>query len=292
MNNIDLHIHTNASDGELSPQQIVELALKKNLKAIAITDHDTVEGAKIAIKYASKKNIKVIPGIEISCYEKDIGFEEVHIIGLFIDVYNKKLINFTELVRKDRIVQKKRIIRKLNQLGFKIRFEDIEGMTQFSIGRPHIARRLVKNYPKEFKNEQEVFEQYIGVGKPAYAERQENIKAIDAIRLIKQAGGVPILAHPGVFKKEDSLDLINYFLRWGGLGIETFYPYNFVCGLTSFQAKSLNKFYANIAKKRKILQSGGSDFHSRIRKEVTLGILKIDYNILKEIVRKIVKNNE
>jgi len=119
---IDLHIHTQNSDGDLSPEEVIDLAIKNNLEAIAITDHDIVTGIATALEYAKDKNIEIIPGIEVRANEPEAGFINIDIIGLFVDHKNPKLIEFTEKIKKQRYNQKKEMIDKLNSLGFDINF--------------------------------------------------------------------------------------------------------------------------------------------------------------------------
>ncbi|MBS3097312.1 PHP domain-containing protein [Candidatus Woesearchaeota archaeon] len=286
MPNIDLHIHTNASDGELSPEEVVDEAIKQNLKAVAITDHDTTSGIESAINYFKNKKIKIVPGIEISCYEKNRGFEEVHVLGLFIEHKNKELVRFTEKIKKDRIEQKKKIIKKLNKSGLDIKFEEIKGFSSFSVGRPHIARALIKKYPNKFSSVKDVFDKYIGVGKLAYVDREYQTKAVDAIKIIKKAQGVAILAHPGVYNKKDSLELIKLFLELGGEGIETFYPYHKICPELKLDKKGNDKlvgFYRGIAKRLGIIESGGSDFHGNQRPS-RINEMHVPLEILKRLI--------
>ena len=284
MNRIDLHVHTNASDGEFSPEETVDKAVNAGLKAIAVTDHDTVSCVDRAIEYAKGKNIEIVPGIEISCYEKEKGFEEVHIIGLFIDYKNKNLVKFIEKIRQDRIKQKKKIIRNLNKLGFDIKFEDIKNFNSFSIGRPHIAKVLIKKYPKEFSSVNDVFDKYISIGKPAYAGRGYKVKIEEAIKIIKESRGISFLAHPGCYNEKDSLELIELFVGKGGQGIETIYPYDIVFpdGYNKKEAENKILFFRETAKHKGLIETGGSDFHGRARYPL-MGVVKLSYGILKKI---------
>lgn len=268
---VDLHVHTNESDGELSPEEIVELAIKTGLKIIAITDHDTVGGCEKAIEYAKGKELEIIPGIEISCYEEEGGFIEVHVLGLFVDYTNKELLDFCEDIREMRIRQKKKMIANLRKLGFKITFEEAFKLAKHSFCRPHLAKILVEKYPERFPNVKSVFDKYLGNGKPAYVGREDKTRVKEAIELVKEAGGIPVLAHPGVFGKEGGLKLIGYFAGLGGLGVETYYPYDLICGIKKEESEEFNNLFQEYAHECKLLQSGGSDFHGGIRKKVGLG---------------------
>ncbi len=278
---IDLHIHTNESDGELAPAELVDLAIKSGLQCIAITDHDTIDGCRKAIDYAKNKKIKIIPGIEISCYEEEKGFGEVHVVGLFVDYENPLLAAFCENIKTERINQKKLMIKKLQELGFDITFEEVCKIAHHSFGRPHLAKILVQKYPQQFPNVKSVFDQYLGHGKPAYVGRINQTKMKDTVDLIKKARGIAILAHPGVYSANDALVLLKYFLECGGQGLETYYPYDLVNGITVKEAQSKNSFFKKYAEEHGLLQSGGSDFHGPgVRKTVKLGQLVIPFDLV------------
>ena len=287
---IDLHMHTNVSDGKLTPAELIDLSLEKGLKAIAITDHDSVAGITAAIEHAKGKSIEVIPGIEISCDESEIGFKEVHVIGLFINPNHKKLLKFIESAKEERVKQKEKMVKKLQNLGFDISFEELKRYAKESFGRPHIARLLIKKYPKQFSSIEDVFRNYLAVGKPAYADRENKCGAKQAITLVKNAGGLSFLAHPGVFKKNDSLELIDFFRKQGGQGIETYYPYHIICPelkIDKIENQKLIEFYRQTAEANKMLEAGGSDFHGGDRQ--TINAIKIQDSVLDKL-KKALKN--
>lgn len=282
---VDLHLHTNASDGELSPEELVDLAISRGLKAIAITDHDTVEGVQIAFNYSAGKDIEIIPGIEISCKEKKLGFDQVHILGLFINFKDKSLLEMTQRIKQNRTKQKRQMINKLNELGFDISFSEVKELVKFSFGRPHIAAVLLKKYPNKFSSVQDVFNRYLGVGKPAYVEIREITRVIDAIKIIKKSKGIPILAHPGAYNFEDSLELIDYFLSLGGKGIETYYPYDKVYSISHEESNKKINFYNKVAKEKNLVVSGGSDYHGSIR-PTNLAEIEIPYSVVERLKEK------
>ncbi|MAG08682.1 phosphatase [Candidatus Woesearchaeota archaeon] len=280
---IDLHIHTDKSDGTFTPEQVVDRAVERGMKTIAVTDHDTVSGIEPALRHITKNNIglELVPGIEFGCDEKELGFVNVHIIGLFIDFRNKRLLELTDKIRQDRIKQKKEIIRKLNELGFDITFEEVSKSVKGSFGRPHIARLLLKRYPDKFSTIKDVFDQYIGTGKPAYVERTLKIRMKEAIDVIKAAGGLCFLAHPGVYSDKDAAELIDLFIKNGGEGIETYYPYDVINKTPKEESIAKNQLFKSIAEKRNLLESGGTDFHGDIRGDI--GSLDVDKDILTRI---------
>jgi 3',5'-nucleoside bisphosphate phosphatase len=285
---IDLQSHTTASDGEQDSKQLIDLAIERNIKALAITDHDTIDGIAPALEFAHGKEIEIIPGIEISCDAREYGFKKVDVLGLLIDHTNKKLAEVTSNIKKERILQKKKIIEKINKLGFDLSFEEVLAEVKGSFGRPHIARILLKKYPEEFSSIEDAFQKYLGEGKPAYVDRSDRIDLNFAINLIKGANGIPILAHPGVFQREESIELIEKFIEIGGQGIETFYPYNIIVpglSLNEIANEKMIDFYRGIAKKKKILESGGNDHHGKHRD--TLGKLNIPYKILENLRNRI-----
>lgn len=285
---IDLHCHTIASDGELSAEELIDLAIKKGLKAIAITDHDSLGSLKKAIDYSRGKDIEVIPGVEISCDDPLFNYDKADVLGLFINYNSISLINLMEYINKKRDENKKEIIKKLNNLGFEIDFDEVKKTAKGTFGRPHIAKFLIKKYPDKFTSVRDVFDKYIGAGKPAFVKPENFVSIKDAVQIIKESGGTSILSHPGIYPREDSIKLVDYFIKNGGQGIETYYPYHIICPemkLNKEGNKKLINFYKSIAKSKKILESGGNDHHGNYR--FTLGEIKILGRVLENLKNKI-----
>jgi len=179
---------------------------------------------------------------------------------------------------------KKLIIEKIKNLGYEIEYEDVKKTVKGTFGRPHIAKYLLKKYPNKFTSVADVFDKLIGRGKPAYLDTKGRVSIKDGIKTIKEAGGVAILAHPGVYLKEDSVKLIDYFIDDGGNGIETYYPYHIICPELKLDEKGneeLIKFYKNITKSKRILESGGNDHHGNYR--FTLGKVEIPEKVLENL---------
>ena len=275
---IDLHIHTSTSDGDFSSKQIVDKAIELKLKAIAITDHDEIEGIQKAIDYA--KDIEVIPGVEIKCEEKSLNLPEVHILGLFIDYKNKELNTHLELMKQSAIGQKKKMVETLNKLGYKITFKEAKQLANKVIGRLHIAKVLLKNNPDKFSNINEIFRKVLGEGKPGYVARPlPDMKT--TIEIIKKANGLVFLAHPGVYGKEKSLKLIKLFKEAGGEGLESYYYYKGVMDITDKRQEEMINFYKKIIKDENFLETGGSDFHRESRGP--LGSVNVPDSVLENL---------
>jgi len=285
---IDLQCHTVASDGENTPEQLVDIAIEKKLSAIAITDHDSLDSVKKAIEYAKGKNIEIVSGVELSCDDPLFNYDKIDVLGLLIDFRNKGLNDLMGHIKNKREENKKLIIEKLKNLGYEIKYEDVKKTVEGTFGRPHIAKYLFKKYPNKFTSVKDVFDKLIGHGKKAYLDTKGRVSIKDGIKIIQNSGGVAILAHPGVYPKEDSVKLIDYFISNGGDGIETYYPYHIICPDLNIDEKGneeLIRFYKKNAKSKKVLESGGNDHHGNYR--FTLGEVKIPESVLENLKRKI-----
>lgn len=268
---IDLHIHTTASDGLFTPKEVIHWAYKKNLKAVAITDHDTIDGIEEALKEGKKYNIEVVPGVEINTSYENL---EIHILGYYIDYKDSWFQNWLQRIRRARYTRAKKIIEKLNKLDFKITMNEIIDIAGTgAIGRPHIARALINhNYVQDKK---EAFEKYIGKGKPAFVKRYK-ITPAEAIQVIFHCKGIPVLAHPGLINNDgDSVFIIKNLLDAGLQGLEVFH--------SKHNQDVIKKYYA-IANEYHLLITGGSDCHGDlVNGEPILGTLNIDEKYLNQL---------
>lgn len=291
MNTIDLQSHSTASDGKQTPEALVDLAIERGVSALALTDHDTLAGIQPAIDHAEGKGIEIVPGIELGCDASEIGFMKVDVLGLLIDHKYGVLVSLTKDIIRKRFDQKREIIAKLKGFGFDIDFDTIAKTVGSSFGRPHVARFLLEKYPEEFSSIQEVFDCYLGEGKPAYVEQERRIGMAEAIRVIKDAGGIPVLAHPGVYQREDSLEIIDAFVDAGGEGLETYYPYHVIVpdlGIDERGNLAMIEFYKKVAEGKGLLESGGNDHHGGHRD--TLGLIRVPGIILKRMREKASKS--
>lgn len=264
---IDLHIHSTASDGTLSPRQIMELAAQRNIGVLSITDHDTFEGSKKAIYIQKEYNIEVIPGIEINSI---YGDEEIHILGYYIDFNNLKLIRILQSLQNSRNYRISKIVSILNSYKFSITEEEVYGIAQSdSPGRPHIARLLVqKGYVPNIKF---AFDNYLSIGKPAYVSRLK-LTPKEAIRIIKKANGLPVIAHPGILKNKG---LLPKLITDGAMGLEVFHPEH---------TMEQTNFLLNYGINKGLFITGGSDCHGPFQgKPAMLGSVTLNGKNLKEI---------
>ena len=255
---IDLHTHTTASDGSLAPHELVEKALSMGFRAIAITDHDTVDGVSPACVRAKDTLLAVIPGIELGAEHPG----ELHILGLGIDVGNVPLLTILSALRDGRRERNRRMADKLARLGLPISWTEVSmGRQGSAIGRAHIARVLVqKGVVKDMAG---AFEKYIGEGRPAYVPRFR-LTPKQAVELIGFAGGVSVLAHPvQLGLDEPSLFALCRSLREYGLwGIEAFHP---------LHDPAQRATYIRFAGRLGLVVTGGSDFHGDNKPGVELG---------------------
>lgn len=283
MNTVDLHTHSACSDGTFTPKELIGYGKKKGLKAIALTDHDTLEGIQEAVYYGEKYEIEVVPGIEISTEYENI---ELHIVGLFINDGNSEFVSVLENLRKSRENRNIEMVEKLNQIGVNIKYSDVLKHTEGAIAtRAHIAREIIAQGYAASSNE--VFDKYIGRDKPAYVKRKV-LPWQNTIHLILSSGGLPVLAHPLLYKiSAGRLEMIVSDLASHGLvGIEAYYPTH---------SHSEIKYIKNLAQKNKLELSGGSDFHGANKPKLDLGSgygnLEVPYEILDNLKKlKGVKN--
>ncbi|MBD3194971.1 MAG: PHP domain-containing protein [Candidatus Lokiarchaeota archaeon] len=289
---IDLHLHSNKSDGLDSPSQLIDKALKSNIKAVALTDHDTIDGNHEFVTYAEDKNIIAISGIEFSIkHEPDRDIKDVHIVGLNIDFRSKDLKSALKLQSDGRIKQKEDICKRLrNEFGYNISFEEVRSIaSENSVGRPHIVEILIKNNQNLLKEytKNELFEM-ISLGGKAYVDREYEANLEEAIHLIDNAGGIPILAHPGIYKVNDREAFVKMCIKAGIKGIEIEYPYDknrpyYNTDKASWAQNYFPAYYSKIADKYELIKSGGSDYHGG-KKNMVIGQVKVPDDYLLKIL--------
>jgi len=262
-----MHVHTTASDGMDSPVEVVASAKKLGLKALAITDHDTLEGVEPALKAGHDYEIEVIPGIELST---EANGEETHILGYLLELASKEFLETISLFRNYRIKRIEQMVVKLQMMGFPVVMDRVMAISGTgSVGRPHLAAAMVE--AGVAANLTEAFDKYIGRGCSAYVPRYK-IEPAEAVQLIRKANGVPVLAHPGL---GNSSKLIPELVPKGLAGIEAFHPAH---------SRELSEYYYRLAEKYNLIATGGSDYHGLGHKEGrSLGMVTVSYAVLQEM---------
>lgn len=272
----DLHIHTTASDGRLSPVAIIEEAIRAKLSYIAITDHDTVDGL-LQLKESNTpipSTLKLIPGIEFST---DLPENDVHILGYHIDIYNPELSRQLDILVTHRHQRAKEIIDKLQQLGYRITYERVLELAVHAtaIGRPHIAKALVEK--GFFSTITDVFTTLLDKNGPAYVPHYK-LTPKQVIDLVKLVGGIPVLAHPGLIRNDDIvLDVIHS----GICGLEVYHP--------THNEEQIEK-YLTLANQHHLMVTGGSDFHAiPTRFPKSLGMFTVPEVLASQLEKPVVK---
>ncbi len=256
---VDLHTHSTASDGTFKPKELILLAKKSGLKALALTDHDTVDGLYEAYQTAKEENFPFLCGVEISV--KFDGPGHFHLLGYFLEPPDG-LKDILEKLKAARATRNKKMVEKLRELGIEIELEELQSLGQGEIGRPHFAYLLVKKgYVKTIE---EAFEKYLKKGAPAYFPKALLTEA-EAINAIRKAKGIPVLAHPVTLKLPE--ENLRSYLKWlkelGLMGVEVYY---------SEHTKTFTNFLERLADELFLIKTGGSDFHGQNKPNIKLGV--------------------
>jgi len=251
---VDLHVHTTASDGLVSPRDVVAAALDLGLRVISVTDHDSVEGVAEALEAARGTSLEVIPGVELSVLGEDGS--DTHLLGYFIDHHDADLLGALERLREARLDRANAMVAALSEAGHAI---DIEGVLEHAgngaVGRVHVARALVNAGAVD--TVEEAFARFIGRGGPFYVAKA-SLSAFEALALIHRAGGVVVLAHPGVSGEGPLVPLVDAGLD----GIEVYHAEH-----TAPQ----RAHFAAVARRFGLVATGGSDFHGPGMRSAALG---------------------
>lgn len=254
---IDLHLHSTASDGTNAPEVVVQAARAAGLYALALTDHDTVEGIVPAREAATSLGVVLVPGVELSAYE---GAEEIHVLGLHLERLDE-MRDALAIFRVSRRERAEGIVRLLNEQGVRITFDDVMSVAgDAALGRPHIARALVEN--GWAMNLRDAFDRYLGAGRPAYLDKRR-ISIPEAIELIHRCGGIAVLAHPGQF---GTLERLQRLAAMGLDGVEVIHP--------SHSAEDRARLLT-LSTHLKLVPSGGSDSHGGADGVRVVGAMKV-----------------
>lgn len=283
---IDLHIHTTASDGTFTPSEIVAHAVKLKLKAIAITDHDTLAGSGEALSSGIPAALEFLTGVEISAAPPPLYHQagSFHLLGYSIRLDDAVLNRTLEKLQAARKNRNPAIIDRLNALGISISLDEVRALAgEAQLGRPHIAQLMVNK--GVVSSIDEAFDQFLGADKPAYVDKYR-VKCSHAITAILEAGGIPVLAHPGLleYESDQQLDeLIGLVKQMGIQGIEVYYPEH-----TADQTV----LFKELAQRHDLLMTGGTDFHGGIHPEIEMGSGKGNLHISYELYQKLIQHKK
>lgn len=242
---VDLHSHTTASDGTLSPRELVRAAVKRGVRVLAITDHDSTEGLRDAFDEAARHPpLTIVPGLEINC---DVPGAEVHVLGYYVDYEAAWFQDFLREQRAERAARVHRIAERLAELGMPIDPAEVFAIVkEGSPGRPHVAQVMVqRGYVKSVR---EAFDKWLHANGPANVPRKR-LTPMDAIAVIRRAGGVPVFAHPGFASRDE---LVPDMVAAGLMGIETYYAEHSAAQIAH---------YKDLCRQHGLIATGGSDYH-------------------------------
>jgi len=244
---VDLHLHSTASDGDLTPTELIKKCKANGLSACAVTDHDTINGVREAIEYGKEIGIEVIPGVEIAC-------ESSEMLAYFLDLDSPDLNEFLTEAKKHRMERVLAVLKKVQEQGYDITFEELERKYGKDLLRVHIAYLMIaKGY---FKTEREIFDQLFEKGLPCYV--QPNVPSFEeVIDVIKKAKGLPVLAHPQFLNEPEKIaELLPKLKELGLVGVEI------DCPLTKPEQKKFLDLAKKISEELGLIQTGGSDYHN------------------------------
>ncbi len=271
MGRIDLHSHTTVSDGLLSPRELVQAARSDGVAILAVTDHDTLAGLPDALEEGERVGVEVVAGVEVTASCEDL---EIHILGYFIDPSCTALHDFLLASQRDRVERMRQMVASLTALGFPVTPEEVFARaTHGSVGRPHLAAVMVeRGYVRSVS---EAFDLYLSSGGKAYVARPR-VPAAAAMEKIREAGGIPTLAHPVVYKRDSVIPVL---VGEGLGGIEVYHPDHTQADVARYEA---------LSRQHDLLVTGGSDFHGAGSgvKSVRLGVPSLPEERYAELRRR------
>lgn len=266
----DLHLHTTFSDGTYSPEELTAEARRFNLVAVALTDHDTVEGCARMREACESVAIEFIPATELTA---EINGIELHMLGYFIDVDNQKLLS--EMVRFQEARQERirEIVARLRKLQVPVEEEEVFALANCkSPGRPHVARVLIQR--KVCASLDEAFERFLKKNRPGWVPKQK-ISAPDALAIIHEAGGLAVLAHPGLARSEEAIPAL---IEAGMDGLECFHTKH---------SPSASEYYVGVAEQNNLVVTGGSDCHGMNKGKPLIGSIKLPYDYVRRLKERL-----
>ncbi len=268
---VDLHTHTIFSDGLFTPEELIAEASRLGFTAVAVTDHDSVDGIERARAEGKRRGVEVVPGVEMSC---NVNGTDVHILGYYLDYHREEVQDFFARVRQSRLERAERMVAKLSELGAPVslaRIKELAGAG--AVGRPHIAQAMVE--AGAVASISEAFERYIGYDGPAYFPKLR-LTPPEVVNFIHKNGGLAVIAHPATYGNDDLLYLV---IAAGVDGIEVWHP--------EHNERSVAR-YQEIAEKNRLLMTGGSDCHGgRKFGRIYLGDIRLPYKYLMALKQRV-----
>ena len=263
---VDLHVHTTFSDGDMTPDQMVIEAQKMGLAGIAITDHDEIGGVEVAKEAAGASGFEVVAGVELSTSD---GKSDLHILGYLVDPHHENLLKYLDIFRDARLKRGIKMVERLREMGVDIEVDAVlEIAGDGAVGRPHIASALLRNGC--VSSVEEAFREYIGFHSPAYVAKYL-LKPSEAFNLIREAGGVGAIAHPGTSRRDD---LMTDFISAGMRAIEVYHPKH---------SSSEVARYERMASKLGLVATGGSDSHGTRDGRLHLGACTVPLTTIEDL---------
>ncbi len=268
----DLHTHSVCSDGSDSPAVLVRKAEKMGLGGIALTDHDTLKGLRDFMDAASRANLTGVPGVEISTEHDG---KEVHLLGYYVPFDSEELLRRLESLSNARQVRFLKMVEKLRGIGIDVRQEEVDEVLQGveSPGRPHLAGLLVRK--GVVRNSAEAFRHYLVEGKPAYVKK-ERLGTVEAIRLLRSAGAVPVIAHPLTIETANLREFLEHLQKYGAVGVET--EYDYASWGTAGSPEDVRKAVQGLG----FIETGGSDYHGDMA-AAKLGSATVEIGTIKRL---------
>jgi 3',5'-nucleoside bisphosphate phosphatase len=270
---IDLHTHTTASDGTLVPRDLVRLAARQGVRVLAVTDHDSTDGVPEALDEAARHGIELVPGLEINC---DVPGAEIHVLGYCVDWRADWFQDFLREQRAERRARVHRIVERLTELGMPLTADEVFAICrEGSAGRPHVAQAMVnRGYVRSVR---EAFDRWLHAGGPANVPRRR-LTPVEAVKVIRRAGGVPVLAHPGLANRDE---LIPELVEAGLAGIETYYPEHSAGQIQAYRA---------MCQRLGLVATGGSDYHGpHTGRATTVGSPHVELEVWDALKRKAIE---
>ncbi len=281
---IDLHIHSTASDGSFPPLEILRMAREQGIEAISLTDHDTIEGVRDILSHIQPSSVEFITGVEISC-DPPPAFSHlgsIHLLGYGFSPYDRQLHHLLVQAQESRKQRNPKIINRLKRMGIDISLEQVQERFGGRMGRPHIAEYLKDTGVVD--TFEQAFDKYLGKGRPAHVEKFK-VSCQKAVKIILDAGGVPVLAHPGLldFSSPGQMEnFVNTLVSFGLQGIEVYHTDN---------DETVRLLLKKIAGKHKLLITGGSDFHGDFTPEVKLGRgkdnIQVEFSVFRALAGRV-----